>query len=759
MAPDPALPQEMEASKSHPFLILALFTIAVFTSALLLFAVQPLFARMVLPRLGGSPSVWSVAMVFFQTMLLAGYAYAHYLMRHANRKFAVGIHLALLIAAAVTLPLSIASGWGNPPASGAALWLLGLFTISIGLPFFALSANNPLLQAWFVGTGHKDGKDPYFLYAASNIGSFLALLSYPVLLEPAFTLREQNVYWSFGFGILFLLIAACAYFLLRAPAPAERMEAAKASAEPAPGWSTLGRWVFLSAVPSGLLVAVTAHISTDVAAVPLLWVIPLSLYLLTWVIAFHRRSLRAQSRLLWLLMWLQPLALFALIAIMVMSSENSLAITLSVHLIAFFLIAMAAHGELARQRPASEHLTQFYLMLSLGGMIGGLFAGLLAPYMFSWIAEYPILIALAALCRPAAMAARTMRDRIFWAAFAVAAVILVVPGAFKTGLPFELTSNIITFSVLAVALVSLLFVGDRWKFAAVIAMALVMVRAYPSDEGRSETVRSFFGVHKIYDTPDGDYRVLMHGTTVHGVQRLKDESDKPITGRPPLISYYSPGSPISQVIAAVRKRKGGPIRVAILGLGSGTIACHSMPGEDWKFFEIDQSVIDIAKDPKRFTFLQECGPKMPIVLGDGRLTFVNEPDGQYDLVVADAYSSDSLPVHLITREAMAVYKSKLAPDGVVLMHISNRHMALASVVVGIAAANGLQTWVYDKEEETERDEEYIFQSEVAIAAARPEAIGELAKNEDWELTEPTEGERVWSDDYSNVLGAILKKHE
>src|SRR5213079_798942 len=299
-----------QTAVSRNRLILVVYTLAIFVSALLLFSVQPLFTKMVLPRLGGSPAVWSVAMVFFQSLLLGGYAYAHFLMKLRNRVMPVVVHLALLVVAMLTLPLSIASGWVEPPTSGYAFWLLGLFAISIGLPFFALAANNPLLQAWFVRTGHPDGPDPYFLYASSNIGSFLALLSYPVLLEPMFTLRTQNLIWTGGYGLLILLIASCGVLLLRSPANAAAINMPEDDTDaPAPSWILRARWIFLAAVPSGLLIAVTAHISTDVAAAPLLWVLPLSLYLLTWVLVFQSRPLLPHR---WMLQ-LQPLAILGVV--------------------------------------------------------------------------------------------------------------------------------------------------------------------------------------------------------------------------------------------------------------------------------------------------------------------------------------------------------------------------------------------------------------------------------------------------------------
>ena len=736
-------------------LVLIVYTSAIFVSALLLFSVQPLFTKMVLPRLGGSPAVWSVAMVFFQSLLLAGYAYAHYLMQIRNRMIPVAVHLVLLVVALLTLPLSIAGGWGEPPTSGYAFWLLGLFAVSIGLPFFALAANNPLLQAWFVRTGHPNGPDPYFLYASSNIGSFLALLSYPVLLEPMFTLRTQNLLWTSGYGLLIVLIASCGLLLLRSPANAAvDMPTAETDA-PAPPWVSRARWIFLAAVPSGLLIAVTAHISTDVAAAPLLWVLPLSLYLLTWVLVFQSRPLLPHK---WMLM-LQPLAIAGVIVLLAFGGEQNLLLTLGGHQVCFFVIAMACHGELARTRPAAKYLTGFYVALSFGGMVGGLFAGLIAPYTFSWIAEYPILLALAALCRPPGGKERLPRwSSWYWPFLALLAVALIAPtyseGKISTWLDEHRVWVIGAVGVLS-ALLALGLNANRWKIFATVAVALVLIRAYPADEGRVETVRSFFGVHKIVVTPHGQYHVLMHGTTIHGAEKFQNDDGTPITGRPEPITYYHKDGGIGQAIAAVRERKGGPLRVAVIGLGAGTLTCASEPGENWKFFEIDQSMVDTARDPKYFTYIRNCAPDLKPVIGDARLTFAKEPDGIYDLIIVDAYSSDAIPIHLATEEAMEIYKAKLAPQGAVMMHVSNRHLELSSVVVGIAEANDLKSWVYS--EDSGRDNEYIFSTSGVVSAREEADVGRLASSEQWALEEADEKQRVWTDDYSNVLGAVLRR--
>jgi hypothetical protein len=745
-----------EPSASRNRLVLIVYTAAIFVSALLLFSVQPLFTKMVLPRLGGSPAVWSVAMVFFQSLLLGGYAYAHFLMKLRNRVLPVAVHLVVLVVALLTLPLSIAVGWGEPPTSGYAFWLLGLFAVSIGLPFFALAANNPLLQAWFVRTGHPSGPDPYFLYASSNIGSFLALLSYPVLLEPMFTLRTQNLIWTGGYGLLIVLIAACGALLLRSPANAAILNMPVDDPDaPAPSWMLRARWIFLAAVPSGLLIAVTAHISTDVAAAPLLWVLPLSLYLLTWVLVFQSRPLLPHK---WMLL-AQPLAIAGVIILLAVGGEQNLLLTLGGHQLCFFVIAMACHGELARTRPAAKYLTGFYVALSFGGMVGGLFAGLIAPFTFSWVAEYPILLALAALCRPPGGAERLPRwSSWYWPFLAVLAVVLIAP-SYSTGKVFGWLDDHRVWLIGAIGVLSALLAlglnANRWKIFATVVVALVVLRAYPSDDGRVETVRSFFGVHKIVVTANGQYHVLMHGTTIHGAEKFRNDDGSPTTGRPEPITYYHKDGGIGQAIAAVRERKGAPLRVAVIGLGSGTLTCASEPGEDWKFFEIDQSMVDTARDPKYFTYIQNCEPNLKPVIGDARLTFAREPDGIYDLIIVDAYSSDAIPIHLATEEAMAIYKKKLAPQGAVVMHVSNRHLELSSVVVGIADANDMKSWVYD--EDSGRDNEYIFSTSVVVSAREEADVGKLASSDVWAETEADEKQRVWTDDYSNVLGAVWRR--
>ena len=735
--------------------LLVVFTAAIFLSAALLFAVQPMFTKMVLPRLGGAPGVWSVAMVFFQAALLAGYGYAHLLTKYAPGRRSVMIHLGLLAVACFWLPLSIASGWGRPPVVGEAFWLLGLFAVSIGLPFFALAANAPLLQAWFARTDHPSANDPYFLYAASNVGSFLALLSYPILIEPLITLTGQTWLWAAGFIVLILLVGGCGYLLWQSPdqaptaTPASAATGNTAEAAP-PTWGNVVRWIFLAAVPSGLLVAVTAHISTDVAAVPLLWVIPLALYLLTFVIVFSRQPIIPH----WLVVEVQPVFVLALIAVIIYEPIRIIVGIMAVHLVVFFVMTLMCHGELAQRRPAARYLTSFYMWMSFGGMIGGIASGLAAPYAFNWVAEYPILIALAVLCRPGLTWPKTTWQQII----VFGSIVLAVIG-YALFRQFEQEIDVQTYHFMlgGLLILTVLFWRDPVPFTVIIATVL-MAHHYVQEGGSKLTLRSFFGVLKVNETSNGQFRTLSHGTTLHGGQRIRDKQGKPVTGRPQPTMYYYDGSAIAQGMDAARAVKGGgPINYAVIGLGTGSLICRSQPGDKAAYYEIDQLMVRLSRDMGLFTFLKECGQDVPIIMGDARLTLADAPDGAYDLIVVDAFTSDAIPIHLLTKEAMAIYKAKLSPQGIVLIHISNRHLELGSVVTGIAAANDMVTRISESGDVTEDDSDYKFLGTVTVSARKDEDFGPLAKSQYWELQQPNPRQRVWSDDYSNIVGALIRQ--
>jgi hypothetical protein len=736
---------------TSPAVLLRVYAAAIFLSAALLFAVQPMFTKMVLPRLGGSPSVWSVAMVFFQAVLLAGYAYAHALTSYLAGRRSITVHLVVMGVATLFLPLAIAGWWSRPPADAtAAIWLLGLFAVSIGLPFFALSANGPLLQAWFARTDHPSAANPYFLYAASNIGSFLALISYPFVMEPLTTLGQQTRGWTVLFFVLIALIAWCGWLMLRSPRPLDAPRT-EASTEPAPAWSTIVRWVILAAIPSALLISVTSHISTDIAAAPFMWVIPLALYLATFVIVFSTRPILRHE---WMVA-IEPMFIVALVGVMVLEIRQYIFALLALNVVTFFVITMVCHGELSRSRPAPQHLTGFYMWMSAGGVIGGIFAGLIAPNIFSWVIEYPALIVLAILCRPGLVMPTDTRTRLLWLGAAAVVAVVAFPGIAERYVTDEKTFN---WTVGAMLVVAGLVSREPLPFAAVVAVVFIIGTAYKPDSEVRETMRSFFGVHKITETSDGQYRIFLHGTTIHGAERLRDDSGEPITGRPPMITYYHPNSPMGVTVKAVREHVGGPIKVAVVGLGTGTFACFAEPGDTFKFYEIDASVEKLARDPNHFRYLTECGPDIPVVLGDARLTLADSPD-TFDLIVLDAFSSDAIPIHLMTREAMAIYLSKLAPGGIVLMHISNRHMELGSVVAGIAHANGLVSLFNNRAaRDDEDDAKYIFTSSVVISARKEEDFGALREDGDWTVIEPLADQRIWTDDYSNVIGAVVRQY-
>ncbi len=730
---------------------LPVFALTLFSSALLLFSIQPLFTKMVLPTLGGAPSVWAVAMCFFQAVLLAGYAYAHVLERWLSPVQMIMTHLTVLGLALLVLPISIASGWTSPPSEGTQFWLLGLLGASIGLPFFALSANGPLLQAWFARTGHRHAEDPYFLYGASNVGSLLALLAYPVFLEPNLTLGGQSTLWTAGYMILIMLVAVSAVHMLYHHAPvtsgASRDEAVS---EARPSWRTQFVWAGLAFIPSGLLVAVTTHISTDVAAAPFLWVVPLALFLLTFVITFQRRPLLKQR---WMLA-AQPLLVALLLVLLPFSIHLNWLFSLALNLGAFFITAMVCHGELVRRRPAAGHLTRFYLWMSLGGMLGGVFTSLVAPYAFSTVIEYPLLIVAGLLVRPGFW---TTRAKTWWRALLVAAIVFAVLAGPKLLTGYELAERQpLLFYAGLVVLGSIVFLSRQHPVRLVLMATVLALSSHvlQPEITKGENLRGFFGVNKVVTTPDGAFRLLFHGTTLHGAERLAASG----TGqnRPEPLTYYHHEGPFADVIRAARRN--GPLRrVAAVGLGTGSLACYSRPGENWRFFEIDPIVARIAVDPDRFSFMSTCAPTAPVIIGDARLTLAAEPvTSRYDLMILDAFSSDSIPVHLLTLEAMTGYLHRLNPDGVLLFHISNRHMNLTPVLAAAARALGLYGLVHYPERDYQLMTTFKSDAWVVALARKPQSLALLASDPDWQPL-PRPASRPWTDDYSGILSAILTK--
>jgi hypothetical protein len=521
--------------------------------------------------------------------------------------------------------------------------------------------------------------------------------------------------------------------------PAVSSEGATEAA--APSWRDAAIWIALAAVPSGLLVAVTAHISTDIAAVPLLWVIPLALYLLTFVIVFSRKPIVPH----WLVVLIQPIGVVGLIVVILFNLFENFPLdpmlwTIASHVLVFFVCALMCHGELARRRPPARYLTSFYLWMSFGGMVGGILTALVAPLVFRWVAEYPILIALTVLCRWSVALPEIRAERYIRYAVLAGAVLIIVFWNVFIGPLLALTALV-------------------WRrplpFALIVAILLLTGPTINQLRGNNIFVRSFFGVHKISDTADGRFRLLTHGTTVHGVQPLRDANEKPVVGRPRPAGYYYEGAPMAQAVAAIQASSQRPVRFGFIGLGSGSLACLARSTDFVRYYEIDPTVAAIARNPNYFTFIAACRPDVEVVLGDARLTLQDAPEADYDLIVVDAFSSDAIPIHLLTREAMAIYLKKLAPRGIVVMHVSNRHLELASVVANLARSHGLVSRV-NYGEEFKNDAELRYSGTVVAVARADEHFGSLTKSKYWELQEPDDRQWIWTDDYSNIVGAFLR---
>jgi hypothetical protein len=776
-------PTERTGAAARDRLTLLLFAATLTANAALVFTVEPMITKMVLPLLGGTPSVWATCLMFFQALLLAGYLYAHLGARWLAPRVQMLVHVGLFALSLLALPVAVARGFVPPTGEGGAppvAWLVLLLLASLGAPFFVLSAGAPLLQRWFAHTGHRDAGNPYFLYAASNAGSLVALLAYPLLLEPRLTLAEQSRGWSVAYwslGVLVLACAAAAAHRAHAP-PTDAGAGDAAAAGGAPSAARRVEWVLLSFVPSSLLMGVTQYLTTDVAPVPLLWVVPLALYLLTFVIAFAR-SLRvplagaaaAQALLL------PPLAI-----VVALGANRPLSVIGSLHLAAFLATALVCHLTLAERRPGVAHLTEFYLWMSVGGLLGGVFNVLVAPVAYDTLLEYPLVLALAAALRPP-------RQLVAPAAPAVATGAPVAGGRLRSLArlaadpaaepPTRARELALSLGVPAVVGTLMGIAGARFAFfpsapdasveaacgglAAVIAFrvrahrrafALAIVAMLAGGWLGQRTrygglllqERSFFGTYAV--RVRGDHHHLTHGTTLHGAQSVV-----PHLRREPL-TYYHRNGPLGQLFASMFT--GLPARrVAVVGLGTGTVACYGRRGERWTFYEIDPLVERIARDARYFTYLRDCPPTVTVVIGDARLRLAEAPPAAYDLIVVDAFSSDAIPVHLLTREALALYLSKLADGGAVALHISNRYLNLVPVLAELAR-DARVAGVIGRDVRLTGDDIDAMKTTSAwvVLSRRARDLGGLARREGWDVL-PASGDRgLWTDDFSNVVRVI-----
>jgi predicted membrane-bound spermidine synthase len=792
-----ALEGDAPLRRSRSLVLVVTFSVAIFLNATLLFAVQPLFTKMVLPLLGGSPAIWNTCLLFFQAALLGGYLYAHATSRWLSVRVQAAVHLALLVVAVVFLPIHIPEAWAHPPGTALPIpWLLGLLSVSLGLPFFLLAAGAPMMQRWFAETKHESAHNPYFLYAASNLGSFAALLAYPFLIEPRLRISEQAVTWLGVYYVLLALIMICAIGAIvwkrrvrdaavaaEAPAPVTpSQQPAGTMPEPArarrPGalrgtmryvgeyedtllerflggpdrviteptlvpnahWRL--RWVLLSFAPSSLLIGVTTYLSTDIASVPFLWVLPLALYLLTFVLVFARRPPIPR----WPMLHVQLVLALVLMVSIVLGTGRGIAAPFTLHLLAFFATAMMCHRELADSRPRAEYLTEFYLWMSFGGVLGGVFNVILAPLLYDSLIEYPFALVIALGLRPG-MGTRfgDWRDLLRDVTLPMAVGVAIW---FAYRLPMSPDEWFQGGSFFFLAIVAM-YVMTFWPrpFRLALGAGAIYVAMQVTDVMRSNVLlqeRSFFGIYRVRRI--AEYNVLQNGTTTHGGQsRQLERRLEPLT-------YYSTEGPLGDLFNHVAQHDDR--RVAMVGLGTGTIACFGRPGEHWTFYEIDPMVLRIASTPRLFTYLRDCPPRTNTIIGDARLSLQAAADGEFDVIVLDAFTSDAIPAHLITKEALALYLRKLKEDGVVAFHISNRYLDLRPVLMALAhdanAAGALGERGFD---DSGRLKLY-YGSRWIVLAKLPDVLRELAQLDGWHMLGPWEEARLWTDDYTDVLGAL-----
>ncbi len=728
-----------------------LFILTLFCSAGLLFLVQPMFGRMAMPILGGAPAVWNVAMVFFQVTLLAGYFYAHMLNKLPFRA-QVFIHSGLLATALLMLPIHFEANSLTPNSEAPTLWLLSLMIKTIGLPFFAISAQAPLMQRWFSRSTDSQAHDPYFLYSASNIGSIIGLLAYPIIMEPFFSVTTQASIWAIGFLLILFFVVASGFSILStqqstATVFAEQSDRIK--------MTTQLHWILLAAVPSGLLLSVTNNITTDIAAVPLMWAPPLLAYLISFVVAF------APPR--WLsfddIRKFAPYSVIGLSLLGAFPGIFGIGGIILLQVFFFFGIALACHATLVATRPDTQGLTQFYLLMSLGGAIGGATVALLAPVLFNWIFEHPILIAISALLL--AVPPKNLSDNNFIRIiegnhnpFIWDVVFTLLASGLAVSIALNGSGTYIVYTASTAGLILLCFMARarHLRFSIVIAICSLVFGGFVKSSLALDTkflARSFFGVYRVGDD-NNQMRLLVHGTTVHGVQsKLAAYKNVPE-------SYYLPDSGIGLVMETINKGN-----VGVVGLGSGALACYAKPTQNWVFYEIDPLVAEIAKNKSYFTYLSDCTPNATIKIGDARLQLRSAKKNEYDLLVIDAFSSDSIPLHLITDDAFSLYRTKMQKNGILMVHISNKHMDLSPVIGNIAKQQNLLAWSYlynppavvKIRGHNTTQSKWIMLAPSSLIADQQFARMKNGK-QGWQKVNADPSQAVWTDNYANTLSVL-----
>ena len=724
--------------------MLPLFGATLFLSAFLMFLVEPMVAKMLLPVLGGSPMVWNTCVVFFQMMLLAGYGYAYGAARWLDSARHRPLHLLLVAAPLAMIPFATRAEL-TPPTGNPLAWVLVVLLTVIGLPFFVLSTTASVLQHWFARTDHASARDPYFLYAASNVGSLAALAAYPTLVEPSLALDTQSRWWAAGYALFAVLISGCAIAMRRRGTG--EWEHAPAAAPAAQANETIPagrrvRWVVLSLLPASLMLGVTTYLSTDIAAVPLMWIVPLSLYLVTFVLAFSGAGRRAGA----IAGRSAPILLVTLVASIASQTRGPLTLIIPLHLAAFAALALQCHAALAADRPSSAHLTEFYLWISVGGMLGGLFNTLLAPVLFRSVVEYPMVLILACAC--GALAALPSLRRA-----AIEALAFFLGFGALTAAAMLLLQRVADRPALLLTAVGLLALGaftqrrSPMRLAGGIAGLLVASTFFADiHQPVLHAERTFFGVHRVVQDRNNEFHGLAHGTTLHGMQAL----DPALRHEP--LTYFHRTGPYGQAFAGLPAATAGH-EVAIVGLGAGTLAAYVRPNQEWTFYEIDAAVERIARTSSYFTYLNDCGDACRVVLGDGRLA-LQRTSQMYDVIVLDAFSSDAVPMHLLTSEALSVYESRLAPGGAIIFHISNRHVALGPVLARLADSHHLVALEQVDLMTEQPQPKGKFQADLVVMARTAADLGPLAHDPRWFTPHADANTPLWTDDFSNILSVL-----
>lgn len=725
--------------------MVSIYTLTIFLSSTLLFLIQPMFGKMLLPLLGSSPNVWNTCMFFFQGVLLLGYLYAHKSVSFFGINKQSKLHLLILVLPLFLLPIMIPSSWSPGVEKNPILALIGLMIMTVGLPFFALSTSAPLLQKWFSHTNHQNANNPYFLYVASNLGSLIALISYPFLIEPNLSVVDQGRLWMVLYWILCGLIFFCAKEFWKAK---ENHEDIKAEKIIEISWSVKIKWLILSFIPSSLLLGVTTYLTTDIATVPLLWILPLILYLLTFIIVFSEKPIFSHE----LMIKAMPFLIISILFQLITAETKNIFLTILIHLFSFFVCSMVCHGELVKLKPNVKHLTAFYLWMSIGGFFGGLFNSIIAPIIFQSVYEYPLAIVLACFAIPRLnkkeSAGAKYLDFIIpiFIFFFIFGLTIYLP---KLKLGSAMLENLILFGIPAI--LALIFSSRSVRFGLSVGAIILGCGFYANkDEKLLYISRSFFGVNKVTLSKDGNYHYLIHGRTKHGAQGLNASTEhEPLT-------YYFKTGPIGQYLQS-KNLLNEKSKIGVIGLGAGSLIEYAKPGQEWRFYEIDPVVLKIAEDKEYFTFLSNAKTNYDVILGDGRLSLNKEPGNKYDLIVIDAFSSDSIPAHLLTKEMMKIYLSKLRFTGVLAFHISNHFLDLEPVLSALSKdANLFGLIQYDLNTTAAEIKQKKDGSVWVLLSRDREYIGEVINDERWKpLADKTV--RIWTDDFSNIFSVMRWK--